>query len=505
MKIFKVMKYNAITGITCFFITAFMPVQKSIHLMAAPLNIPEKSELKFVDKKNKILMYTREMKNTNLLAVKAVTVIDAGIFKVAELLRDIDAQKQWRTQAANSSLIEKINDQHLIIFNELELPWPLKNRYFFLEAVVTVFTDQGQAVIDINSLDRKFSDYENITGIRLNNIHARIKLQYISENKTGITYELIADPEGSLPHLIVNFFNKKYLYLDLYNLKKLAQDPKYEIAAINSAEYKMIYEHTKDPALIKNVIRSKLIEFSGNPWKVDFLMKNKKFVDIIYKLRGEIGEMAYLGEGDTLSSIDITKLVIGSYLKEYDVPDYDIYKIQNDAEFNSILRDEKSKKYITKNRIENIIFKYYQPENPSWKRLKDDIIYFYLKEYGISDAEIQKIQYETSLNVIVRKEKTNKIQNNLENIILNHYQENDPSWVRLKNDMIFYFLKDFGIPESDIFKIQNDTELNNIIYDKKFGKDISKSRIENIINRYHLGQSAAWEHFKEYLATVDRP
>ena len=497
-------KLNLLVGTYIFLFPCLLLNQNFSKLIAKPLDVPKKLEWKFVEKKNKILIYTKELENSKLLAVKAVTVIDAEIFKVAELLRDIDAQKKWRTATGNSALIEKINDQHLVFFNELYLPWPLEDRYFFLDAKVIIFSDQGQAVVDINALESNFAGFENTKGIRLNNIHARVQLQYISENKTGITYELIVDPAGNLPHFITNLFNREYLYHDLYNLKKVAQDPKYDIAALNSPEYKMIHELTKEPETIKKVIRAKLIEFSDSRGKAELLMKNPKFVDIIYRLRGEIGEIAYLGEDNIQTSIDIAKRVIYLYLKDYGVPDADIRKIQNDGELNRIMHDEKSGKYISKNRIEQIILKYYHPESPSWKHLKDDMLYYYLKEYGISEAEIQNIQNDSEFYDIMRDKIAGKdiSSNTVEYILLKYYQPDNPSWIRLKNDIIMYYLKEYGISNAEILRIQSDIEINDILRDKKQGKNIPKNRIENIMNRYYQPNNHAWKRLKEDVAAL---
>jgi len=341
-------------------------------LFAGDFEISPGSKWRLIEKKNKISIYARNLENSGLLAVKAVTVIDAEIFKVAELLRDIDAQKKWRTMAGKSMLIKKINDQHLVFYNELNLDWPLEDRYFFLEATVNILTDQAQAVIDVNAINEDFTGIEKSKGIRLKKIHAQIILQYISENKTGIIYQLIADPEGNLPHFIVNLFNKEYLYNDLHNLKKLAQDPKYETAAQNSAEYKMIRNLAQDPEVIRKVIKTKLIEYTGNRGNIELLMKNKKFVNIVFNLRGEIGEIAFLGEGSIQSSIDIAKVVLESFLREYNISEIEIQKIINDTELSQIIHDEKSGKKVSNNRFEKIILKYFQENNPSWEQLKKD-------------------------------------------------------------------------------------------------------------------------------------
>lgn len=333
-----------------------------------------------VNRRNNIIIYAKKINDSNLLAVRAVSVIDADVPRIAALLKDIDAQQQWRTLAGKSVLVEKENEYHLIFMNELRLGWFLENRYFFLEAFVNTVVDEGKAIISLKAVDRNFPEFESIKGIRLNKINAHITLQYISENKTGISYEFIADPGGNLPPFLINLFNREYLYHDMLNLKKISQDPKYQMAARYSLEARMISDLTRDSEIVKKVIRSKLVEYSGNRKNMEILIENPKFIDVIFKYRKELGEIAYLGNKDMESSIKLAKQVIYFFLKEYRISEMDIFKIQNDSDLDKLLRNDINGQVITENEIETIMLKYYNPSSPAWLHLKNDLAKAYKQD-----------------------------------------------------------------------------------------------------------------------------
>jgi len=129
--------------------------------------------------------------------------------------------------------IKTIDNNNLRLYYQHHTPWPVKNRDAVLH--VTSRLDTIAKALYINSIavnDSRFPPFDN--PVRMLKMEAYWEIQFIDENHTHISYQLLSDPGGYIPISQANRFTENLPYRTLLGLKQMICNPEYLIKADKS-------------------------------------------------------------------------------------------------------------------------------------------------------------------------------------------------------------------------------------------------------------------------------
>ena len=160
-------------------------------------------------------------------------IIDAPIAVVEAILRDVTAQKEFMflcDEARKIELPEYLNTADIFsTYFQQGLPWPLSDRYglgrieFRIDSATGRIIARGVAVKADYKLPKP-----GMVEMPVGDVTWTLKPE--GENKTLLTYQLLADPGGNLPSAVVSMLLKNLGVTTLKNIRKLAKLPQYRDA-----------------------------------------------------------------------------------------------------------------------------------------------------------------------------------------------------------------------------------------------------------------------------------
>lgn len=191
-------------ALTLFFLTSFLS-----HAQDWSLEV----------NKDNIKVYTREVDGSSLDEFKAITTLNFSMKTIFETLKDAEALPEWSKNTSHSELIET-DDNIQYRYTISDAPFPVDDRDSYIKFTFT--ESETQVRIDIEAVPEygpKKDDYVRVT-------HSRgyYLLEKIDDNKTRITYQLHAEPGGSVPGWLANSASTEVPYNALTGLKKYLEE-----------------------------------------------------------------------------------------------------------------------------------------------------------------------------------------------------------------------------------------------------------------------------------------
>ena len=170
-----------------------------------------------INNQENIKVFSTHVDGSNILKIKAVTVVDASFKEIQAILDDVGKRHIWIPYLQSSRIIEKISDTENIEYSYFSAPWPASNRDFVYSIKRTEF-NASSLIYQMTSTQHP-SKSENEDLIRAELMTSTYILSRISEQKTQVELIYHADPKGWLPNWIINIIQKILPFKILRNLK----------------------------------------------------------------------------------------------------------------------------------------------------------------------------------------------------------------------------------------------------------------------------------------------
>ena len=199
-----------------------------LSLLALGVVLPNSSaqETLWDLKKNEdgIKVYSKRVKNSPLLAFKAVTEVDYPVSKVATVIKDSKRRSEWVPEILEIKVIEKISLTEQIEYQKVNSPWPLKDREILVYGKILFNDEKKQFEIWVKSTERDDVPVgENC--IRAVLMGSSYFIKPIGRNKTRLTVEIHLDPKGMVPKWIVNWVQKGWSFKYMEGFRKQVAKP----------------------------------------------------------------------------------------------------------------------------------------------------------------------------------------------------------------------------------------------------------------------------------------
>ncbi len=194
-----------------------------------------------------IKVYSRQLPDTPLDEIKAESIVQADIAKLAKIMGDIENFNDWMFACLESKIINRKNGVDFKLYYVHETPWPYKNRDVILQIRATDEFTNGKFQVEMNSIDSNYSANKNL--VRMSAMRGSWIFQKVSDSQTRVIFKLFVNPSGNVPFPFVNSGNVKIVLETFKGLKRIANNKAY-VKATEEEEVKELERALQDSGIM---------------------------------------------------------------------------------------------------------------------------------------------------------------------------------------------------------------------------------------------------------------
>lgn len=130
--------------------------------------------------------------------LRATVEIDAGLFEVLAVIRDVPRQTEWMANCVESRRLREEGAAISILYNRTDAPWPVHDRDVVLRAETVLLEPEARAQVRFaNVADPAAPPIDGF--VRMPRLVGDYDLAALGPERTRVTYRLDIDPGGALP------------------------------------------------------------------------------------------------------------------------------------------------------------------------------------------------------------------------------------------------------------------------------------------------------------------
>lgn len=182
------------------------------------------------DEEEGIKVYTRDVENSDIKAVKVECTIEATLSQLTAVLLDIPASDEWIYATKFCRVQKTISPQELIYHSEIDVPWPASNRDFIVRVKLEQDSITKKLTVDGENLPLYLKEQEDVVRI----MHTKSNWTVTPRNKyLDIVFTLHVNPGGSIPAWLINLFATRGPLETFLNLRSQVNKPEYKEASFS--------------------------------------------------------------------------------------------------------------------------------------------------------------------------------------------------------------------------------------------------------------------------------
>lgn len=171
-----------------------------------------------VDTDDGIDIYRKEIEGNPVVALRGEGIVDAPLTRVSSVILDKDRATEWVAKLEVSKLIKMYGDREFLQYIVVGAPAIISDRDFVNRGMVEVDLREKTLVVRLNPVeDPGLPPTDHVRGT----LQGYYKIRSIDGGKRShIIAEMHADPKGSLPKFVVNFFQRNWAKDTIRALRK---------------------------------------------------------------------------------------------------------------------------------------------------------------------------------------------------------------------------------------------------------------------------------------------
>ena len=190
-----------------------------VSLAAEPTPAPDDWEK--VGTIDGVSVFRRSLPDSPIKSIRGIGTVDVPPVAVAAILLDELHSPDWIDSLAEAKVVRHVSDNEYVEYNHVNMPLIVSDRDFVTRVRMNQQGPDGTLLIVSEPIEDTLAP-ERPKIVR-GGLNGRYLLEPIEEGKkTRLTVELHANPKGSLPPFIVNFFQKDWAVETLRGIRKQA-------------------------------------------------------------------------------------------------------------------------------------------------------------------------------------------------------------------------------------------------------------------------------------------
>jgi hypothetical protein len=197
-----------------------------------------------------IQLYRQSVQGSKYDRFKGIGIVHAKIEVIGMVLRDPPAYPKWMWNCKKSRIVEKFDENNMIVYYVHKNPWPVKDRDVVLRATTTIAWDSGWFRVDLISVeDTRVPPKDNL--VRMSKMTGSWFVEYVERERTKVTYTFTFDPAGSVLASLANNNMKNFPHNTLRGMREIVKQGKYVEAAYHSKDREILERYIREGRLRK--------------------------------------------------------------------------------------------------------------------------------------------------------------------------------------------------------------------------------------------------------------
>ncbi|MET0285911.1 MAG: START domain-containing protein [Polyangiales bacterium] len=176
-----------------------------------------------------IKVWSLDIPGQDLPGFRGITTINATVDEVMEFVLDAPKHVEWMWNCDESRIVERLSEDHGILYNRINAPWPVKDRDVLLD-IVYRYTPQRTAVT-FRFRETKEREWEEKVPVprrvvRIPKLEGFFRIWQESPTKTNVLYQVEVDIGGNVPDMAARRYARKLPFETLEALREQVEAKK---------------------------------------------------------------------------------------------------------------------------------------------------------------------------------------------------------------------------------------------------------------------------------------
>lgn len=145
-----------------------------------------------------IKVWRLDVPGQDLPGFRGETVIPRSIADIIEELKQVEHHTEWMHRCSASETLQRINDEHIVIYNRVDVPWPVWDRDVILDTQFTAQADGRLVILTFKNHDPKLRPIPERV-VRMPRLEGFYRMWQLTPQSTKVVYQVEADVGGSVP------------------------------------------------------------------------------------------------------------------------------------------------------------------------------------------------------------------------------------------------------------------------------------------------------------------
>lgn len=171
--------------------------------------------------KNGIAVYTRKGEDSKLKEYKGITLVDAPLSKVYELINNVSGwdKVMFKCKEGSAKVLKQINKNEYYAYMEISAPFPASNRDAIIIYKNHPAAADGSVLIEFKAAPNYIPEKSGL--VRVPEIVGYWKLIPVSKTQTKVIHQALSAPGGKVPAGLANSAAVDAPYTTLEKVKEL--------------------------------------------------------------------------------------------------------------------------------------------------------------------------------------------------------------------------------------------------------------------------------------------
>jgi hypothetical protein len=189
-------------------------------LFISILLVAQSTDCDLKKEKEGIKVYTCKSDTSKFRSLQAEFVVEnTSIEELKQFMFTVSKYTDWQYDAAEASMLKRINENEMIYRVVIDAPWPVDNRELIVQ-FSTVVHDVDHANFYINTVSSDFPVSDDL--VRIPFSQASWDITRIN-NSLHVTYHMKINPGGYVPAFLINMAMAEGPYQSFRSLKGLIE------------------------------------------------------------------------------------------------------------------------------------------------------------------------------------------------------------------------------------------------------------------------------------------
>lgn len=176
---------------------------------------------KLVLEEDRVAVWNRYEPGRALPVFKGISTLDFGMFELLAVLDDTARHTEWMYNCAAARVLKQVNEFDRIVYNRTSAPWPVSDRDVVLTGTVEASLQRREVISKFSAIESSLMPRQDGV-VRMPRLRGFWKFVALDERRTRVTYQIDADPGGSLPDFVVERASRKLPLETINGMRKQA-------------------------------------------------------------------------------------------------------------------------------------------------------------------------------------------------------------------------------------------------------------------------------------------